>query len=178
MRYGGYALFIAGVVLTALLAVPENINWFYFAISALSAALGAFLSRKSMMGREEVRLSRGNEIKAESFFQIAVVEIKNNISELVYSFRNSDINSDDLKRGIEDIGSAVMHFVENRESLAILYGFRAGADIITRFSAGERSVARAWSELVDGYTDEALGSLEGSLVFFSETLALLKKCRD
>jgi hypothetical protein len=174
MKYTGYILFVIGVVLSALSAVPEKINWLVFLLSAAAAAGGALLSRKSMKGLDAVRLSRGGGIKPDSFFKIVVTGIKNNISELLYSFRNSDIKREELKRGIEDIQSEVMLFVENRESIGLLYGFRAEADIITCFSAGERSVARAWSELVDGYTDESLHSLEGSLVFFAETLSLLE----
>ncbi len=175
MKYTGTVLFIIGVILSSLSAVPERINWPVFALSASVAAAGALLSRKSMKGREAIRLSRGGDIKPESFFPITISGIENNVSELLYSYRNSDIDRDELKKGIEDIQSAAMHFVENRESIGILYGFRAEADIVTRFSAGERSVARAWSELVDGYTDEALVSLEASLVSFTETLSLLKE---
>lgn len=178
MKYIGYSLFTIGVVLSSLSAVPGKINWLFFALAAGAAIIGALFSRKSMKGREAAKLSRGGDIKPESFFQITVMGIQNNISELLYSYKNSDIKREDLKIGIEDIDSAIKYFIENRESIGILYGFRAEVDIITCFSSGERSLKRSWSELVDGYTDDALNSLESSLLLFRETLTLLVKYRE
>ncbi len=177
MKAAGYVLFIIGVVLSALSAVPENINWLYFTLSAAVALTGGVLARKSMKGREAVRLSRGGEIKPESYFTLSLMGIKNNISEILYSSGNTGLKTEELKEGIETIQSAVLLFVENRESLGILYGAEAEADIITSFSAGERYLARSWSELVDGYTDAAFESLRASLENFTETLLLLKKCQ-
>ncbi len=80
MKAAGYCLFIIGVILSALSAVPENINWLFFTFAAAVAFTGGVLARKRLKGKETVRLSRGGEIKPESYFTITLMGIKNNIS--------------------------------------------------------------------------------------------------
>ena len=152
----GYGMLVAGFLAGAYATAldVESVSWGLFLPSAVVAALGLGIVKRSARGAAQAEhvLTANRAI-----LEVSLDRVIEEVEAIARSRRESAVPSTDDLRGEIDarLREHFRDFVEVRESLVHLYGIQAYADVMSEFAAGERSINRVWSASTDGYGAEA-----------------------
>ncbi len=148
----GFALVTIGFIAGALLATldPLEVKWGLFSAAAGIGAIGVLLMRFSdQQQRQAAHVVEANIKTVETSLNCIVA----NMTDL--NAQKEDINTYDVHQRLDDLfQDDIRAFVEARESISLVYGLQAYADVMSAFAAAERYLNRVWSASADGYIDE------------------------
>jgi hypothetical protein len=176
MKMFGYLMitlaFLAGTLVTVV--DKDKVQWGYF-----SGAL-AF----GIAGIALVRVGHRHKSRSEVKLAANIQNIETSLTRIFENITNLDaqkqsINPYDVRHRIDELFTKdIITFVEARESIGLVYGLAAYADIMSYFASGERYLNRVWSASADGYIDEVSAYLEKAKHQFSETLSKVRHLKD
>jgi hypothetical protein len=152
MKNIGFLLLIAGFLGGAYATAldVQNVNWPFFAVSALAAIVGLFVFKRqaSAHARSDTVLELNRGELRES--------INNIVTDLNELTSGESLRGDALRDRIDlHLREDLRRFAEARGSMVHLFGLQTYADIMSSFAAGERYINRVWSASADGYDEEA-----------------------
>ena len=168
MRVAGYVAIALGFLLGSFGAVadPQGIDWLWFTPATIIGVLGVFVVRLALLRRaKDVQRIDADLRDLDAHLRSIIA----GVGELRAGPDAAHLAA--LPRAIDNtLRESIGAFVAAREAILHARGARAFAEIMSRFSAGERYLNRAWSAAVDEYPEEARSSLETSRGYFVEAL--------
>lgn len=162
----GLLLIAIGFVGGSLTAVydKDTIDWVWFVPLLIIGAVGVTLVQIAL------RRAATDTSHTEANFQAIASSLTAIVAKLgVLDGEKDKVYVYDLPDRIDEtFRDDILKFVEARESIAVVHGTQAYADVMSHFAAGERYLNRVWSCAADGYIDEAHTYIERSHQQFKE----------
>jgi hypothetical protein len=173
IKYIGYFLFIIGTIFSFSFAAKIPVDWICFLITCFVAGAGAVMIRLNHKSSKNVVKAKSEEQISAAYLINLIKSINNKLAELKKSYDPS--KNQDMKKEIESLQCSIVEFLDHRNLIEAEYSFKKASEVFISFATGERFINRAWSALVDGYSDEVSKSLEKASSSFSSTVCLCDK---
>jgi hypothetical protein len=173
MRGFGYVLITGGFLAGAFFAVRqvEGLPVAPFLAALAAGIAGVVIVRRAIRGaaRHEDRLTADFATLGGSLERlVAAAETLEREQDAVGVY--------DLRHRIDgDLVGDLAAFAAARESIAVSYGLKAYAEVMSHFAAGERHLNRVWSASTDGYVDEAREYLARGREQLADALAAFRR---
>ena len=149
--------FIGGAYLASL--HPTEMNWTWFVPVIAAGVLGAFVVKRE----QKAAALHGDTVAGhKEDMEASLDNIVANLEKLEAG--KADIPTYEMRFEIDKLFREDLNrFADARESMKVMFGLQAYADIMSSFAAGERYINRVWSASTDGYVDEVLAYVTKSL---------------
>jgi len=163
----GFLLVSLGFISGSLVSVlhPVQVKWHIFTGATALGVIGVFLIRSTEHKQKQAAHVITANIDA---IETSLTRIVDNIIHL--NTQKKEINPYDVRHHIDDLFQADLRsFIEARESIALMYGLQAYADVMSSFATAERYLNRVWSASADGYLDEVHTYLDRACEQFKDS---------